>query len=236
MEIKNYFTYGDIESRNIGVRISNAPTIYPPIRKRTELDIFTVEGKEFQFSNTYTPREISIPLKLIGTFNNENIRKFSRIFATPQAKLSFSWDPDVYYIATPNNGELDEVFLEHGEGVIDFICKPYKYFYSGESFRPLNSIITNEYMETMPVIRFKGTGDINITLNGKTLKYKGLPNQTGWIYADSTIFQSYLENGTVISHLLDLSSDYPVLSNGSNAYSGTGNISAIEIKPNWREI
>lgn len=236
MEIKYYFTYGDIDSRELGLKVATLPTVIPPIKKRTEREVFTIDGKDFQFSDAYTERKISIPFKLIGTYNQQTINKISQIFTKNESKLTFSWDPDVYYIATPENGEIDEIFMNHGEGIIDFICKPYKFLLSGEAFRPLADGITNEYLESKPVIRFKGTGNITLTFGKFNMIFNSLPNQTDWIYVDSSLHQVYLENGTILSHHLDLTSDFPVIMPGFNDFSNEGNVSIIEIKPNWRAI
>ena len=116
---------------------------------------------------------------------------------------------------------------------VNFRCKPFLYLLDSEPFTltKASGIITNPgsvYSE--PVVTVHGTGDITIMLNGEILE---LTDIHGTITMDSELREAYSGNESANSHM---DGEFIRLLAGYNAYSWDGDVSSIEIRPNWRTL
>ena len=93
------------------------------------------------------------------------------------------------------------------------------------------STITNPgsvYSE--PVITVYGSGDITLMVGTDIVELEGI---SGSITLDSQIHEAY--SGTTGMNSA-MSGEFPILKPGMNAISWTGNVTKIEVKPNWRYL
>lgn len=81
-----------------------------------------------------------------------------------------------------------------------------------------------------PQIKIVGTGDINLTVNGKVFKITGLVSD---IIIDSELQHSYNGTSDLDGKVLG---EYPILNLGENTISWSGNVTKLEITPNWRNL
>lgn len=81
-----------------------------------------------------------------------------------------------------------------------------------------------------PQIKIVGTGDINLTVNGKAFKITGLVSD---LIIDSELQHSYNATSDLDGKVLG---EYPILSLGENTISWSGNVTKVEITPNWRNL
>lgn len=151
-------------------------------------------------------------------------------------ELIFSDDLDTIYEAICiNKIELDEVIEALGVGVIYFSCKPYTKTRDNSIIEIIknDSLIYNQYSQSNPKFKIYGNGDVTISINNENLIIKEISE---YIEVDSEEMECFKLVDGVIKYENDkMYSDFPVLKEGVNNISWIGNISKIEIIPNWRE-
>ena len=119
-----------------------------------------------------------------------------------------------------------EIFL------ISFSCKPYKKEMNEDIITITESTnIYNNYMSSNPLIKVVGDGDITININNQKLILKGLEDE---IEVDCELMNAYKKvNGDIVLLNNKMYSDFPILEEGENNISWSGNVTQIEITPRW---
>ena len=85
-------------------------------------------------------------------------------------------------------------------------------------------------MYSEPIITVYGTGDITLMVGTVIVELEGI---SGSITLDSELQEAY--SGTTSMNSA-MSGEFPILKPGVNAISWTGNVTRIEVKPNWRYL
>ena len=81
-----------------------------------------------------------------------------------------------------------------------------------------------------PVITVYGTGDITLMVGTVIVELEGI---SGSITLDSELQEAY--SGTTSMNSA-MSGEFPILKPGMNAISWTGEVTKVEVKPNWRYL
>ena len=120
----------------------------------------------------------------------------------------------------------------HRSFVINFRCKPFWYL---SDVKPITlttsgSFITNPgCVASEPVITVYGSGEITLMV-GMTITELEITDK---ITLDTPLMEAYSESTSMNSCM---SGDFPSLLPGKNAVSWSGNVSKVEIEPNWRSL
>lgn len=123
-----------------------------------------------------------------------------------------------------------------GTGTITFNCKPFLYRNDGIDFQPLpptGVVYNTENMQAIPDWHIVGDGEFTLTVND--LEY--VMEVDGEMFIDGENCQAYKSpvedrNGQVQF----ANNDTPVLEMDKNIITFSGNLNAIEYRPNWRRL
>jgi len=140
-----------------------------------------------------------------------------------------------YYARIANQIEFEKILRgnPHRSFAITFRCSPFWYAQdssvisvgtSGSTFNNPGSV----YSE--PVITLTGSGEITLMVNQTIIE---LSEVTEGIVIDSELQEAYW--GTSSMNYC-MSGDFPKLQPGMNAVSWTGEVTSIQIQPNWRYL
>ena len=147
-----------------------------------------------------------------------------------KSKLVLSDDPDKFYIAqVVNKFDIAQALRILGTFPVFFNCNPFLYYFSGlETIEITES--TNIYSPEFvykyePVIKVYGQGDINLNINNSSIK---LLNVQDYVTVNSVLQECYKDN-----HNNKICGEYPLLVE-ENKISWEGDVSKVEIIPNWR--
>jgi predicted phage tail component-like protein len=163
----------------------------------------------------YDTRTIVIKFLLISKDMTDLHDLYSSILEwlinTGQSQLIFDFMPDYYFLARVEDVPSFDEFVDNGDLTVTFTCNdPFKYCRNNEKITVITPInIYNPYIYSSPNIRIYSNGTGNFILNGKT----------------------YAINTTTYKDL-----NYLYLESGQNIISFNGNISKIEITPNFRRL
>ena len=121
-------------------------------------------------------------------------------------------------------------------GSISFNCKPYMKRIDSIDFEPVPSMFFNTTDSIAePIIHIVGNGNFTINVNGTNYELIDvseevfIDSEQSWIYQHDEI-----QNRASWAHFPN--NDFPILKQGQNTISITGNYSKFEYKPNWRRL
>ena len=140
-----------------------------------------------------------------------------------------------YYARIANQIEFAKILRNHENRTftINFRCQPFWY---AENVAPITltasgSFVTNPgsvYAE--PVITVYGSGAITLMVGMTICELEGI---TSSITLDAPLQEAY---SGVTGMNNNMSGDFPTLLPGQNAISWSGNVTRVEIQPNWRYL
>ena len=120
----------------------------------------------------------------------------------------------------------------HRSFAINFRCKPFWYLSDVEPITLTTSgtFITNPgSMASEPLITVYGSGEITLMV-GMTITELEIADK---ITLDTPLMEAYAGTTSMNSCM---SGDFPLLLPGKNAVSWSGNVTKVEIQPNWRSL
>lgn len=144
-----------------------------------------------------------------------------------------------YYEAYCSNAlEIERMYKNFGEFVIEFDCKPFKRIVNYNNILIVTKdkesfSIYNSYDVSYPVIEVLGNGDITLKINDQDLILKEVKDR---ITIDSDIMNAYkidVVTKKLVNENSKMFSEFPTLEPGENKIIWEGEVSVIEIKPNW---
>ena len=210
----------------------------PPVTIPSERAVFTnIPGKSGSLT-TLEGDNVYDDLLLTATCLISTPSHISEIAAwlRGSSKVTFANRQGGFYFARIVNQIPFEKILRgnpHLSFAVNFRCKPFWYQENVESvtLTASTSTVTNPgsvYSE--PVITVYGTGDITLMVGTDIVELEGV---SGSITLDSELREAY--SGTTGLNSA-MSGEFPVLKPGQNAISWSGDVTKVEISPNWRYL
>lgn len=204
----------------------------PPVQLSTRrVDEKEVDGRDGTLTeyNGYT----SDTKQVEADYKGNNPLKILNILQGAK-EVIFGNVPDRYYKCRLDNQIPLEQVIENQEYnfLIMLKCQPFGYLLEGKQVMELTTprIIYNgkATYKSKPIISIYGTGPCTLNVNNKAFNITSIG---GKITLDSDIEEVYEGKGQYLEGDL-----YPELSTGENNISWIGNVSKVEIIPNWRCI
>lgn len=232
--MRNYFTFGNIDSRDFGVYISGSGTYNAPVKAYSAISVPGRSGDLLIDEKRYENIEVTYPAFIYRDFK-ENLAKLrSALLAMDgYARLEDTYHTDEFRLGYFQGGiEVDALPTnDAGKFNITFNCKPQRFLLSGEEAISLTNsrTITNPTLfASKPLIRVTGTGTVGISGNTITIT-------SGYTYVDidSEIQDCYCGTQNANSLVTFSNRKFPELQPGSNGISlGTG-VTSVQITPRW---
>ena len=174
----------------------------------------------------------------IGLHGNFDINKVIKYF-TGEGDIVFSNEPDKVYKAKIC-GKIDYTrLLRYRQASIPFMVQPFKYKLNEYLRETQKADLEVAYMEVFnegfedskPLIVLKGSGTVEISVNGVGVFSYTFPEGENEVYIDSEKEDAYL--GNVLKNR-NMNGEFPVLLPGTNIIEWSGYVSSIEILPRSR--
>lgn len=228
------FNFGGKNSfSDYGIYITSRPSIPTPKRKISNVNI-PGRNSSLKFDeNKYEDITITVKCSVKGTDYYKRIDEINGwLYGLGEDELIFSFDENKKYIAQVVNAiEFSQVLRYFSDFVIVFNCQPFKYDISNSNLvitKPgvINNI-GNIYSE--PIIKVTGSGNIVLSFNNQVINLYEVNEK---LIIDSVIQNCYNEKLENMNYKMN--GEFPVLESGENNISWTGNISNLEVTPNWR--
>jgi len=225
--MKNTWTWNNKKSEDMGVLTLSLPPIQLSTERITETEIQGRDG-----SLTELDGYISDTKQIEADLRNCNTTKLIN-WLRGSGELILGNIPDRYYKARINNVvPLTQVIENQMYNFpIQFKCQPFGYLLDGKEeiilTRPTTLNHNKATYKSLPTITIYGTGACTFTINNRTFNITEIG---GNITIESDIEEVANGKGDKMVGL------FPYLDIGENNISFTGNITRVELIPNWRAL
>lgn len=226
----NWFKFNNKSSLDFKTLIVNElPSIIKPTEKVNKYDIESRNGELILPTGFYSNMPKSVECTIRNLSEIDEIISWLR----GSGNVIFSNQEDRYYQAVIiNQIDFDRVIKQYRKFIIQFECQPFGYLLEGKENIILtennNTIYNLGNFESEPVISITGKGDVDLTIGQSIYKINNIEDN---IIIDTPLMEVY--KGTEVQNR-KMKSKFPTLPRGNFTFKWSGNVTSIEIKPNWR--
>jgi predicted phage tail component-like protein len=195
-------------------------------------ETFTVPGRHGNLTTTDGAFDSYIRS---AEFIVKDEKRIDEIFAHFKGSgwLIFSSEPDRKYKArVANQIEFSHVIRHFKRFVVEFEVQPFGYDVFEQTITKTApfSLFNIGTFEAEPITTIFGNGNITLYVNNKSIYLKEITDK---IIIDSEMKNAY-NNSVSLNYKMN--GDFPTLSLGENNISWIGNVTKLEIQPNWRYV
>ena len=231
--IHNHIIFKGIDSDDIkGLIIQELPSI---VRAEKRVKYTEIDGRDGDIAEILGYKSYSKDLK-IGLTSEADIDEVMNYF-DGTGSITFSNEPDKVYTVISDKKISYDRLVRYRTATVSFHVQPFKYALYEESF---TKSITNEtsikvsnigYIESKPIIKLTGTGDVSISINGNLTFTINIDDD--WVIIDSIEQEAYKDN---ILKNRKMNGEFPILKSGINVISWTGTLTHIKVEPKSRWV
>ena len=229
MNDRNYIIFNDFNTLPYFL-IEELPTV-PSAEEKKEL--IRIDGRSGYLTNTNNGALESITYDVeLNLKTKEDIERIKTAFRG-SGKLIISNDPTKFYYATViNKIEFERQVRQRRKCIISFELQPYGYELDNKPMTFVEQFELYNHTNTtaQPIITINGKGNITLVVNGTIFQIKEVVSS---IVLDFQLEEAY-DKETRFSKNTDVLGDYDHLKEGYNQIGWFGDVTSIEIIPNWR--
>lgn len=230
-----YFIFKGIKSTDMGIVIGEYTPIQHANKRTKEITIDGLDGSYTQDLGAYDTYTITLECAISTLSKNAKSINEVLTWLKGSGKLILSIDPDKCYEAKITNAiPIEDVIWVFNDFTLKFTVQPFR-----KAVNEFNNIIKTSAKnfilknkgdyESKPIITIKGNGDITLTVNDEAFI---LQDVSEYVTINSEIYEVY--KGAESANTLYKSENFPKFKTETNTISVSGNVTEIEINPNWR--
>lgn len=230
-----YFVFNGVNSLDMGVVMLKAPPVIKPEKRVNEIEIAGRNGVLHEDTEVYSNYTKEIECVLLDNSRIYDVCAWLNGYG----EVIFSSEKDfVYRGFIKNQIPINNILLNINDFLIQFDVYPLKYSVNKtDDFLVIteNTEIYNKGTEkSEPIITVYGSGDITLIINDIEYVLEGVKD---YITIDSSNMEVYKDSMELNSQNDKYKSrDFPIFNIGFNSISFSGNVSKIEIEPEWRWV
>jgi len=222
-----YFIFKNIKSTDMGVMVNVLPPITKAARDVNKITIPGRDGHLTQDFETYSSTVKPVECTIL------DISKVDQISAwlDGSGEVIFSNQNDRKYQASIiNQIPFNRIIRKVYSFIVIFDCQPFAQAINNPviTLTAPCGIYGAGNHKSKPVITVYGNGTIELSVNSTVIH---LTNVSEYVTIDSDLMDAY--KGTQLMNGL-MNGDFPTLEVGENAINWTGDVSKVEVKPNWQ--
>ena len=231
--MNDWFEWNGKRCTEYGIRVSEQPPLTLPAERVTFTD---VPGRSGSLT-TLEGEDVYEDMVLTAQCFIQSGARVSEIAAWLRGSGTVTFanrDGGFYYARVVNQIPFEKILRgnPHLAFAVNFRCKPFWYL---KDVAPITltqsgSFISNPgSVHAEPVVTVYGTGTITLMV-GMTITELEITDK---ITLDTPLVEAYAGATSMNSCM---SGDFPLLLPGKNAVSWSGDVSKVEIQPNWRSL
>ncbi len=232
--MKDYIIWKGINSRTVGITVTELPEIILPEERVTFTDIPGLSGSLAQTEGVDVYKDITLTVKCYCPDPTLAAVAMIAAYFRGAGRLELPNRPDGYYEARVVN-QIPFAKILRGNSprtfTVNFRCKPFLHVYEGENEQ---TVISGDFLhnptgvQAKPLITITGSGDITLLVGTQIIQLNGIEDG---IVLDSELQEAYWEN--VLKNSC-MTGEFPVLGEGNTAVSWTGgNVTSVSVIPRW---
>lgn len=215
-----------------GLMISSLPPITKPMMRVMAEEIDGRDG-DIVTPLGFSAYDKEIEIGLYNEFDLDDIIDFFN----QSGKITFSNEPDKYYLFAQYNAIDFEKLVRYKTATVGFHVQPFKYSLN-ESEQAFNfsssatsgelSIRNNGNYMSRPTIKLTGSGTVNLSINGAQVMVIDM-SQNPVIILDSSEMNAYSPDNMLVNRAVTGNFENLVLKSGKNSISYTGTVTEITV-------
>lgn len=235
--MRNFFIYGGRDCRDYGVYISGQGTYNSPVKSYDKITIPGRSGDLLISNNRFDNVDLKYPAFIYDHFT-EAISKFKEALLSIDGyqRLEDSYNPEEYRRALFAGDLTVEANRNNTAGQFDitFSCDPRRFLKSGEYPQIIRSgghLDNPTQFTAQPLIKVTGYGELIIgeyTIN--------ISEHFPYTFIDCSMMDCYHDADNANQYVSINGNNFPALKAGRTGVTYSGNISSIEITPNWWRV
>lgn len=231
--IRPFLVINGVNSRSLpGLLISSLAPITKPLQ-RTQVEQIDGRNGDIITPLGFAAYDKAVKIGLTAGYNVDDVIKFFN----SNGRVVFSNEPDKYYNFAIYNQIDFERLIRFKEATVTFHVQPFKFsdveqtktFLFDDSTPKTLNIRNNGNYFSKPIITVKGSGVINLYINGVQMLVLELSTQNPVIIIDSAEMNASAPDGTLLNRKVTGNYDNIQLNTGDNTISFTGSVSEIDI-------
>ena len=232
--MKDYIIWKGINSRTVGITVTDLPEIILPEERVTFTDVPGLSGSLAQTEGVDVYKDITLAVKCYCPDPTPAAVTAIAAYFRGAGRLELPNRPDGYYEARVVN-QIPFAKILRGNAprtfTVNFRCKPFLHLYSGETAQTITSgnfLLNTTGIQAKPLITITGSGDITLLVGTQIIELEVIEDG---IILDSELQEAYW-NDTLKNSCM--TGEFPVLGEGNTAVSWTGgSISEVRVTPRW---
>ena len=232
--MKDYIIWKGINSRTVGITVTDLPEIILPEERVTFTDVPGLSGSLAQTEGVDVYKDITLAVKCYCPDPTPAAVTAIAAYFRGAGRLELPNRPDGYYEARVVN-QIPFAKILRGNAprtfTVNFRCKPFLHLYSGETAQTITSgnfLLNTTGIQAKPLITITGSGDITLLVGTQIIELEVIEDG---IILDSELQEAYW-NDTLKNSCM--TGEFPVLGEGNTAVSWTGgNVLSVSIIPRW---
>ena len=222
----NYIVWNNRDSRDVKeLIICELPPITKPNMRVKETAVDGVDGSIIEeLGYESYDKTIAVGLK-IGADVDEVLEYF-----TGNGEITFSNEPNKYYIARIIKGIDYQRFLRFRKANVTFRVQPFKYNRDETEMHATSERMVVENIgnyAAKPLITIKGEGTVELFVNGTAICRYTFPEDEDTVILDSEKQDAYWGESLKNRHM---TGDFPVFEKGANVITWSGSVERISVK------
>lgn len=239
--ITKFITYNELNTKELGLRLVDEIEFESSSHSMELVEIDGVNGAKIKDNKRLTVIERAFPFKIYDEKVDVQsiINKLNdRIINLKPGWYDFgcSWDGNYLYKAWFHETfKIEGSLTSKKKCILNFKLHPIKYLKTGLNKIAVTNgqILTNpEKRKANPLVKLRGTGDINLNINSQIFRLKGV---SGHIVIDCET-QSAHWNNKEPQYDKVFTYPFPHLEIGDNRISWDNNSFVVEITPRWEAL
>ena len=232
--MKDYIIWKGINSRTVGITVTELPEIVLPEERVTFTDVPGLSGSLTQTEGTDVYKDITLAVKCyVPDLTPQAVQAIAGYFRG-SGRLELPSRPEGYYEARVINqipfskilrGNTPRTFT------VNFRCKPFLRLYSGEEEQEITSgsfLLNPTGIQAKPLITITGSGDITLLMGTRIIQLTDIEEG---IVLDSELQEAYYGNELKNTQM---TGEFPIFGAGNTAISWTGgDVTSVSVVPHW---
>lgn len=228
-------------SRDVGLEVETFPQYEAP---QKVLDVITVPGRNGDlvidtgtFKNVPRTYAVSIATRDRTSYSQTMSQIAEWLYsANGYTRLEDSYDEDYYRIAYyGDQTPFENLFNEAGKATLTFVCKPQRYFKSGEFpilYESAGKIQNGTRFSAFPLLKVVTDNTVgSITIGNYAFEIAA--DAGTHVNIDCDIQEAYYGAESKNNYINLNGGDYPRIDPGEHIISFTGGIQSVEVIPRW---
>ncbi len=232
--MKDYIIWKGINSRTVGITVTELPEIILPEERVTFTDVPGLSGSLSQTEGVDVYKDITLAVKCYCPDPTPAAVAMIATYFRGAGRLELPNRPEGYYEARVVNQIAFAKILRGNTPrtfTVNLRCKPFLHLYSGETEEMVSSgdfLHNPTGIQAKPLITITGSGDITLLVGMQIIQLNGID---GGIILVSELQEAYWNDALKNSCM---TGEFPVLGEGNTAVSWTGaTVAQVMVIPRW---